>query len=158
MKTTVSATSKRGFTLVEMVVALTIVAILLSLAFPAMKALKDQEEPTHITGLLELSQQLRVRAVSERRPYQIVFDHQAIYGLRYFYPYQEETTFQEFLTKQDEERERRKAEIKRIVVQRLQLAEEDLGEMEGAPPPKLPMSTMSTLSGRSTFLRDCVWR
>jgi prepilin-type N-terminal cleavage/methylation domain-containing protein len=36
----------RGFTLVEMVVALTIIAILLSLAFPAMKALGEDDEPT----------------------------------------------------------------------------------------------------------------
>lgn len=130
-----SAAKTKAFTLVEMVVALTIMAILLSLAFPAMKALREQEDPKHITGLLDLSRHLKARAQSERRPYQLVFDHHAIYGLRYFYPYGEETTFQDFLVKQDEERERRKSEIKRMEVQRLQLAQEDLDRPDGTPAP-----------------------
>lgn len=135
-----TAGRRRAFTLVEMVVALTIMAILLSLAFPAMKALKDHEEATHVTKLVDLANFLRARAVSERRPYQIVFDQGTIYGLRYFYPYKEATTFQEFLLKQDEERERRKAEIKRMEVQRMQMAidgPEGTDEAEPAPLPNI---------------------
>lgn len=122
----------RGFTLVEMVVALTIIAILLTLAFPAMKALSEEEEASHITEFLDLSRAMRARAMSERRPYQIVFDQQAIYGLRYFYPYNEESTFEEFLAKRDEERQRRKEEIKRMEVHRMQMAQDT---PETAPPP-----------------------
>ena len=125
---------KRGFTLVEMVVALTIIAILLSLAFPAMKALAEDDEPTHVTGMLDLSRFLRARAMSENRPYQMVFDQQHIYGLRYFYPYQEETTVTEFLTKLEEERVKRKEEIARMEVERLQLAQ-DLADPNNPPPP-----------------------
>ena len=125
----------RGFTLVEMVVALTIIAILLSLAFPAMKALREDDEPTHITSVLDLSRFLRARAMSENRPYQMVFDQQSIYGLRYFYPYQEETTFPEFLTKLEEERVKRKEEIARMDVERLQLALEQADPNNPPPPP-----------------------
>ena len=109
----------------EMVVALTIIAVLLSLAFPAMKALREDEDPTHITGLLDLTRSVRARAMSEQRPYQIVFDHRAMYGLHYYYPYQEETTFPEFLTKLEEERLKRKEEIARMEVARQQLGNMD---------------------------------
>lgn len=126
-----------------MVVALTILAILLSLAFPAMKALSEDGEDGHVTALKELSSALRLRAMSEQRPYQIVFDQQAIYGLRYYYPYQEETPFREFLLKLEEERLRRKEEIKREEVQRLQMAQEQLADeaassAEGQGTPALP--------------------
>lgn len=129
---------RRGFTLVEMVVALTIMAVLLSLAFPAMKALRETEEPTHISGLLDLSHVLRAKAISEQRPYQIVIDHQKLYGLRYFYPYQEATTFQEFLLKQAEEREQRKQEIERMEVERMQMAQDGPEGTDAEPPPPLP--------------------
>ena len=123
----------RGFTLVEMVVALTIVAILLTLAFPAMKALREQDNSqAHVTAFLDLSRVMRARAMSERRPYQLVFDQQSIYGLRYFYPYAEDTTFQEFLMKQEEERLRRKEEIARMEIQRVQMAQEGPETPEGS--------------------------
>ena len=124
----------RGFTLVEMVVALTIIAILLSLAFPAMKALGEDDEPTHITSVLDLSRFMRARAMSENRPYQMVFDQQTIYGLRYFYPCQEETTFTAVLAKLGEELVKRKEEIARMEVERLQLAQ-DLADPNNPPPP-----------------------
>ncbi len=127
----------RGFTLVEMVVALTIMAILLSLAFPAMKALREAEEPAHLTSFMNLTRSLRARAMSENRPYQIVFDQQTIYGLRYFYPYKEETTFAEFLAKLEEERVKRKEEIARMEVERLQLALEQDPNNPPPPPPNI---------------------
>jgi prepilin-type N-terminal cleavage/methylation domain-containing protein len=123
---------RRAFTLVEMVVALTIMAVLLSLAFPAMKALKEHEEPVHLTGLFDLMRELQRRAVAEGRPYQMVFDFQGFHGLRYFYPYQEETTFKDFLVKLEEERQQRKEEIQRMEIQRMQLAQETLEGEEGA--------------------------
>ncbi|MFT4638364.1 MAG: prepilin-type N-terminal cleavage/methylation domain-containing protein [Verrucomicrobiales bacterium] len=131
----------RAFTLVEMVVALTIVAILLTLAFPAMKALREQgNAQIHVTAFLDLARVMRARAISEQRPYQVVFDQQSIYGLRYFYPYGEETTFQEFLLKQDEERLRRKEEIARMEIQRMQMAQDAPENPEGgeAVLPPLP--------------------
>ncbi len=125
---------KRGFTLVEMVVALTIMAILISLAFPAMKALKEYEEPEHLADLLDLAHELRARAMTEQRPYQMVFDFQALYGLRYYYPYAEETGFKDFLLEREEERQQRREEIQRMEIQRMQLAQESLaGEEETLP-------------------------
>ena len=116
-----------------MVVALTIVAILLTLAFPAMKALREEDDANaHVTALLDLTRDMRARALSERRPYQLVFDQQSIYGLRYFYPYGEDTTFQEFLLKQDEERLRRKEEIARMEIQRMQMAQDAPEQPEGS--------------------------
>ena len=125
----------RAFTLVEMVVALTIIAILLSLAFPAMKALREEDAPTHVTALLDLTRSLRARAMSEHRPFQIVIDKQMIYGLHYFYPYHEETTFDEFLVKLEEERLKRKEEIARMEIERLQLAQEQADPNTPPPPP-----------------------
>lgn len=125
----------RGFTLVEMVVALTIIAILLSLAFPAMKALSEDSEPSHVTSLQDLTRLLRARAMSEQRPYQIVLDQQTIYGLRYFYPYKEQTDFADYLVKLEEERLKRQEEIARMEVERLQLA---LDADPASPPPPAP--------------------
>ena len=122
-----------GFTLIEIVVALTIVGLLLSLAFPAMRELLSEDDSqTPVRQLSALVQELRSRAIGERRPYQIVFDFTSIYGLRYYYPYQEVTTFAEFLALQDEERVRRLEEIKRMAVERAQVG---VSAIEGQPPP-----------------------
>lgn len=127
----------QGFTLIEIIVALTIVGVLLSLAFPAMRELlKEDTSQQPVQKLSALVRELRTRAISERRPYQIVFDFKAIYGLRYYYPYQEATTFEAFLAQQDEDRLKRMEEIKRMEVERAQVV---ISTEEGAvPPPPLP--------------------
>jgi len=77
-----------GFTLVEIIVAITIVAVIAAVAIPAMKGLQREEkfkEP--MDTLAALVQEARHRAMRERRSYQIVFEPGGIHASPVMYPY-----------------------------------------------------------------------
>lgn len=80
--------SHRAFTLVELVVALTVIAILTGLAVPAIDGVQKERlarEP--VNRLLLLAREVRVRAMTEDRPYQIVIDGQGFRASRFLRPY-----------------------------------------------------------------------
>ena len=80
--------SRRAFTLVELVVALTVIAILTGLAVPAIDGVQKERlarEP--VNRLLLLAREVRVRAMTEDRPYQIVIDGQGFRASRFLRPY-----------------------------------------------------------------------
>lgn len=80
--------SRRAFTLVEIVVALTVLAILTSLAVPAIDGIRKERlarEP--VSRLLALVREARGRAMREDRPYQIVLDGQGFRASRFLRPY-----------------------------------------------------------------------
>jgi len=77
-----------GFTLVEVVVALTVVAILAGLAVPAIDSVQKERiarEPVNALALM--AREVRLRAMKESRPYQIVFDREGFRASRFFQPY-----------------------------------------------------------------------
>ncbi len=83
-----SPLSSRGFTLVEVVIAITVVAILTGLAVPAIDGVqreRNAREP--VTELVLLAREVRGRAMAEQRPYQIVFDNEGFRASRFFNPY-----------------------------------------------------------------------
>ena len=87
---------ERAFTLIEIVVALTIVAVISAVAIPTVKGLgRDEKMRAPIKTLGELVQDVRERAMRERRPYQIVFEHEGIHASPAMYPYEKREEYLE---------------------------------------------------------------
>ena len=64
----------RGFTLIEIIIALTIVAVLAAAAVPMLKGFQDERvarEP--VAKLVQMARGVRMRAMTEKRPYQVAF-------------------------------------------------------------------------------------
>ena len=77
-----------AFTLVEIVIALTIVAILTAAAIPSFRGLRDEQlarEP--VAALVKLAKEARLKAIVEKRPYQIAFTSRGFTASRHFNPY-----------------------------------------------------------------------
>lgn len=87
-----------GFTLVEIVIALTIVAVLAAATVPMLKGFREERlarEP--VTALVKLAREARMRAMAEKRPYQVAFHGGGFTASRYFNPYLQLAELQEFL-------------------------------------------------------------
>ena len=83
-----------AFTLVEIVVSLTIVAVIAAVAIPTMKGLnRDEKARQPMSSLAEVVQEARHRAMRERRSYQIVFEPEAIHACPVMYPYAKREDF-----------------------------------------------------------------
>jgi len=92
------AASARAFTLIEIVIALTIVAVLAAATVPMLKGFQDERlarEP--VTALLKLAREARMRAMKEKRPYQVAFHATGFTASRYFNPYLQLAELNEFL-------------------------------------------------------------
>lgn len=90
--------NRAGFTLVEIIIAITIVAILAGAALPTLTGIERERaarEP--VTELLRMARTVRARAMAEQRPYQIAFDHRGFHAARYFNPYGESEEFDDLL-------------------------------------------------------------
>lgn len=75
---------RRGFTLIEIVVALTIMAVIAAVAIPTMKGLlREEKAAAPLRELAALVQEIRGKAMAEHRPYQIVFEREAIHACEY---------------------------------------------------------------------------
>lgn len=80
--------STAGFTLVEIIIALTIVAILAAAAIPMLKGFNDERlarEPVAV--LVKLAREARFRAMTEKRPYQVALHATGFTASRYSNPY-----------------------------------------------------------------------
>ena len=85
-----------GFTLIEIVVALTIVAVVAAVAIPTMKGLnRDEEIRGSIKTLGALVQEVRERAMRERKAYQIVFEHEGIHASAAMHAFEKREEFLE---------------------------------------------------------------
>lgn len=99
----VSDSAKRAFTLIEIVIALTIVAVLAAATVPMLKGFQDERlarEP--VTALLKLAREARMRAMQEKRPYQVAFHATGFTASRYFNPYLQLAELNEFLASGEE--------------------------------------------------------
>ena len=93
-----NAASARAFTLIEIVIALTIVAVLAAATVPMLKGFQNERlarEP--VTALLRLAREARMRAMKEKRPYQVAFHATGFTASRYFNPYLQLAELNEFL-------------------------------------------------------------
>ena len=91
---------RAAFTLVEIVVALTVMAVIAAVAIPAMKGLNSSEKARQpVESLAALVQEVRHRAMKERRSYQIVFEPSGIHASPAMYPFEKLEDFMAELTK-----------------------------------------------------------
>lgn len=77
-----------GFTLVELVIAFSVLVILAGIAVPAIDSAQREKlarEP--VDALYGMAREVRLRAMQERRPYQVVFDGTGFRAARLFQPY-----------------------------------------------------------------------
>jgi prepilin-type N-terminal cleavage/methylation domain-containing protein len=113
-----------AFTLIEIVVALTIAAVVAAIAIPMVKGLARAEAvraPLKMLG--EAVQEARQRAMREHRSYQIVFEHDGIHASPAMYPYEKR---EEFLKHLEEMRTPPRVDvIERTVVQRTEVKREE---------------------------------
>ncbi len=87
-----------GFTLVEIVIALTILSIIVAGVMPTIQGFKDQQaarEP--VRELVRLAKEARLRAMREKRPYQVAFHGGGFTASRYFNPYLQLTELNSYL-------------------------------------------------------------
>ena len=71
-----------AFTLIEIIVAMTIIAVIAAVAVPTLKGLNDDEKMrAPLQALAEMVQDVRQRAVKEHRPYEIVFERDGLHAI-----------------------------------------------------------------------------
>ena len=91
-------TRRAGFTLIELIIALMIIVVIVGIAIPAMQGLSDERGARKpIDALARMVQDVRKRALLEQEAYQIVFDADGFYALRYFNPYRNRADFKQLL-------------------------------------------------------------
>jgi prepilin-type N-terminal cleavage/methylation domain-containing protein len=87
-----------GFSLVEIVIALTIVSVIAAIAIPTLKGLNQSEMArAPVQALAELVQEVRLRAVREGRAYQIVFERGGMHAMAGARPFQRREDLMEHL-------------------------------------------------------------
>lgn len=87
-----------GFTLVEIVIALTILIIIAAATIPTFKGLRaEQQAREPVERLTRMAKEARLRAMREKRPYQIVFHSSGFTASRYLSPYLQLAELNDFL-------------------------------------------------------------
>jgi prepilin-type N-terminal cleavage/methylation domain-containing protein len=88
-----------GFTLIEIVVALTVAAVIAAVAIPTLKGLeREGKAAAPVRDLAEVVQEVRTRAMREHRPYQIVFEREGIHACPFAFPIDRRDDFLRHLT------------------------------------------------------------
>lgn len=71
-----------AFTLIEIIVAMTIIAVIAAVAVPTLKGLNDDAKSrAPLQALAEMVQDVRQRAMKERRPYEILFERDGMHAI-----------------------------------------------------------------------------
>lgn len=94
---------RAAFTLIEIVIVMTILAVLAAATVPTFRGLQNERvarEP--IAELTRIAKEARLRAMKERRPYQVALDAQGFTATRYFDPYLSAARLAEFLIAADQ--------------------------------------------------------
>lgn len=93
-----SSFRKAGFTLVEIVIALTILIIIAAATIPTFRGLRaEQQAREPVERLTRMAKEARLRAMREKRPYQIVFHATGFTASRYLSPYLQLAELNDFL-------------------------------------------------------------
>jgi len=90
------ANAARGMTLVELIVAISVLSILTGIAVPAIDgAYRARLARERVNQLYSMAREVRLRAMSEQRPYQIMFDSEGFKASRFYHPYGGREEFEE---------------------------------------------------------------
>jgi type II secretory pathway pseudopilin PulG len=90
--------SSSAFTLVEVVLTLTLLIILASVSVPLFRGWQEEARLRKpVTELVRLIKEARLRAMKEKRPYQIAFHQGGFMASRYFSPYLQASELMDFL-------------------------------------------------------------
>lgn len=77
-----------GFTLVELVVALTIIGVAFAFSVPLVRNIRaEQQAREPVIELVRMAKEARLRAMREKRPYQVAFHPGGFVASRYLNPY-----------------------------------------------------------------------
>ncbi len=97
-----------GFTIVEVVIVLTVVGLLAGIAIPTVDGvLREREARQPVSELLRLARSVRQRAIEEQVPYQIAFDDTGFHAARFYNPYGEGEEFLQVVQAMQEMERRR---------------------------------------------------
>ena len=97
------ANRARGMTLVELIIAISVLSILTGIAVPAIdSAQRARVAREPVNQLYSMAREVRLRAMSEQRPYQIVFDSEGFKASRFYHPYGGREEFDELKMKLDQ--------------------------------------------------------
>ena len=91
---------RSGFTVVEMVLVLSLLVLFVGATVPAVRGLKNEQiarEP--VKELSSMAKEVRLHAMKDRRPYQIAFTSRGFSATRYLSPYLQAGQLDEFLHK-----------------------------------------------------------
>jgi type II secretory pathway pseudopilin PulG len=90
-------------TLLELVIAITVLSVLTGIAVPAIdSAQRARVAREPVNQLHSMAREVRLRAIAERRPYQILFDSEGFKASRFYNPYGGQEEFEELQTKLDQ--------------------------------------------------------
>ncbi|MDB6071591.1 MAG: hypothetical protein JWL81_2762 [Verrucomicrobiales bacterium] len=71
-----------AFTLIEIITAMTIIAIIAAVAVPVLKGMNEEEKSrAPLVALAEMVQETRMRAMKEHRPYEIIMEQEGLHAL-----------------------------------------------------------------------------
>ena len=114
-----------AFTLIEIVVALTIMAVIAAVAIPTMKGLgREEAARVPMKTLADIVQEVRQRAMREHRAYQIVFEREGIHASPAMHPFEKRD---EFLKHLEEMRTPPRIEVtQRVVMQRTEVKRDEI--------------------------------
>ncbi|MDB6136473.1 MAG: hypothetical protein JWM59_4716 [Verrucomicrobiales bacterium] len=77
-----SGDRRGGFTLIEIIIAMTIIAVIAAVAVPTLQGLNDGEKArAPLTALADMVQEVRGRAMREHRQYEIIFERGGIHAV-----------------------------------------------------------------------------
>ena len=140
--------SRRGaFTLVEIVVSLTVIAVIAAVAIPTMKGLtRDEKIREPMAALAAMVQETRHRALREGKSYQIVFEPGGIHATPSMYPYEK---LEDYLKHLEEMRRPPAQEV-------VQEAAFEMPETAGAAPAETPW-TMTIPLDENTRSSVLLW-
>ncbi|QIF02241.1 type II secretion system protein [Roseimicrobium sp. ORNL1] len=97
-----------AFTLIELVLVLTILAVIAGAAVPSVTGMMQEAEARKpLEDLARLAKRTRLRAMEEKRPYQIAFTSTGYTATRYLSPYLQAAQIDEFIQRSEHEAEQK---------------------------------------------------
>jgi type II secretory pathway pseudopilin PulG len=129
-----------AFTLIEIVLVLTILALITAAAVPSVRGYQEEQiarEP--IAALAKMAKEVRLKAMQDKRPYQIAFTSKSFAATRYLSPYLQLAQLDDFMQRIEVEAQQKAEAGATDEVEQAQAAKDTFGgtgsSASGAPAP-----------------------